>query len=39
MQIVGATAYLKAKHQDWELLKLWAQLGLVCLKYLDESGC
>lgn len=22
-----------------ELLKLWAQLGLVHLKYLDESGC
>lgn len=24
---------------DWELLKLWAQLGVVYLKYLDESGC
>ena len=21
------------------MLKLWAQLGIVCLKYLDESGC
>jgi hypothetical protein len=21
---------------DWELLKLWAQLGVVYLKYLDE---
>lgn len=21
------------------MLKLWAQLGMVCLKYLDESGC
>ncbi|MEJ6487475.1 transposase [Nostoc punctiforme UO1] len=21
------------------MLKLWAQLGSVCLKYLDESGC
>ncbi|OUL24845.1 transposase [Nostoc sp. T09] len=31
--------YLQAKRLDWELLKLWSQLGLVCLKYLDESGC
>jgi len=30
---------MKAKQADWELLKLWAQLGLVHLKYLDESGC
>lgn len=21
------------------MLKQWAQLGVVCLKYLDESGC
>ena len=28
-----------AKQADWELLKLWAELGLIHLKYLDESGC
>ncbi|MFH7023839.1 MAG: transposase [Heteroscytonema crispum UTEX LB 1556] len=22
-----------------ETLKLWASIGLICLKYLDESGC
>lgn len=21
------------------MLKLWAELGIICLKYLDESGC
>jgi putative transposase len=30
---------MTAKQADWELLKLWALLGLVHLKYLDESGC
>lgn len=30
---------ITAKQADWELLKLWALLGLVHLKYLDESGC
>lgn len=30
---------MRAKQADWELLKLWALLGLVHLKYLDESGC
>jgi hypothetical protein len=30
---------MKASQADWELLKLWAPLGLVHLKYLDESGC
>lgn len=32
-------AWTKAKRQDWEMLKMWAQLGLIRLKYLDESGC
>jgi putative transposase len=29
----------QAKQLDWELLKLWAQLGEIHLKYLDEAGC
>ena len=33
------TACRHAKGLDWEILKLWAALGDVCLKYLDESGC
>ena len=33
------TAHYRAKNANWEMLKLWAQLGIVCLKYLDESGC
>lgn len=28
----------QAKQLDWEMLKLWAQLGEVHLKYLDEAG-
>ena len=32
-------ARAQAKRLDWEMLKLWAELGEVCLKYLDESGC
>lgn len=32
-------AWLTAKRKDWEMLKQWAQQGLIRLKYLDESGC
>ena len=30
---------MQAKRLDWETLKLWAELEVVCLKYLDQSGC
>lgn len=30
---------MTAKQTDWELIKLWAVLGLLHLKNLDESGC
>jgi putative transposase len=33
------TTHYQAKRADWEMLKAWAQLGMICLKYLDESGC
>ena len=29
----------EAKKKDLQLLKLWAELGLISLLYLDESGC
>jgi transposase len=32
------TKYVQAKQADWEMLKLWSQIGIICLKYLDESG-
>jgi putative transposase len=32
------TKHYQAKRSDWEMLKAWAQLGVICLKYLDESG-
>ncbi|MEG5001923.1 hypothetical protein [Microcoleus sp. B4-D4] len=25
--------------RDWEMLQLWAEQGVIRLKYLDESGC
>lgn len=31
--------FKQAKQLDWQLLKLWAELGEIQLKYLDESGC
>jgi putative transposase len=34
-----ALKFKQAKQLDWELLKLWAQLGEIHLKYLDEAGC
>lgn len=33
------TKHYQAKRSDWEMLKVWAQLSVICLKYLDESGC
>jgi putative transposase len=27
------------KKLDWEMLKQWSEEGIICLKYLDESGC
>ncbi|MBW4680075.1 MAG: hypothetical protein KME19_08175 [Microcoleus vaginatus WJT46-NPBG5] len=33
------TALYPAKQADWQMLKLWAQQGVICLKYLDESVC
>jgi putative transposase len=38
-QTAEAVQFKQAKQLDWELLKLWAQLGEIQLKYLDESGC
>ncbi|MCX7597178.1 MAG: IS630 family transposase [Fischerella sp.] len=35
----GQRTNYQAKRLDWEMLKLWALLGTICLKYLDESGC
>ena len=32
-------AQQQAKQVDLELLQQWAQLGMIVLKYLDESGC
>jgi putative transposase len=34
-----AIQFKQAKQLDWELLKLWAQVGEIHLKYLDEAGC
>lgn len=34
-----AQQFKQAKQLDWELLKLWAQVSEIQLKYLDESGC
>ena len=28
----------EAKKKDLEMLKKWAEMGLITLKYLDESG-
>jgi putative transposase len=33
-----ASPFYAAKQADGQLLKLWAQAGAICLKYLDESG-
>lgn len=30
--------YEQAKQADWLMLQLWAESGLICLKYVDESG-
>lgn len=30
---------VQAKRTDWEMLKLWAECGLLRLLYLDECGC
>lgn len=30
---------VQAKRLDWEMLKLWAECGLIRLLYLDECGC
>ena len=38
-QTPQAKQFKQAKQLDWEMLKLWAHLGEVQLKYLDESGC
>jgi len=35
----STSARYQAKRVDWEMLKVWAQLGMICRKYLDESGC
>lgn len=29
---------MQAKRADWRMLQEWAESGLICLKYLDESG-
>ncbi|MEH2463504.1 hypothetical protein [Nostoc sp.] len=30
--------YQLCKQADWFMLQLWAESGLICLKYVDESG-
>jgi hypothetical protein len=37
--VTRSPAWVAAKRKDWEMLKHWAQQGLLRLKYLDESGC
>lgn len=37
--LASESVFAQAKENDLELLKLWAKVGAICLKYLDESGC